>query len=125
MYEIIPVLASSQTSVATNMVSMPSTNVFTADQCIAALEQEIFALRNPKRTFDSVGILKPICANKPVPAEQAKALESTTKPMPPLTQPALAESYDSATSSPFCQHQGDVLSTTLQVQLCCCTSQTS
>jgi hypothetical protein len=34
MYEINPVLASSQTSVATNMVSTSSTKVFTADQHI-------------------------------------------------------------------------------------------
>jgi hypothetical protein len=57
MYEINPVAALSQTSVATNMVLTLSTNVFTADQCIAALEQEIFALRNAKRTFDGVEIL--------------------------------------------------------------------
>jgi hypothetical protein len=39
-------------------VSTSSTNVFTADQCIAALEQEIFNLRNAKCTFDGVEILK-------------------------------------------------------------------
>jgi hypothetical protein len=38
------------------MVLMLSTSVFTADP---ALEQEIFALRNAKRTFDGVEILKP------------------------------------------------------------------
>jgi hypothetical protein len=69
MYKINPVAASSQTSVSTNMVSTSSTNVFTADQHIAALEQEIFALRNAKRTFDGVEILKPAHANKPVPTE--------------------------------------------------------
>jgi hypothetical protein len=74
---------SSQTSVSMNMVSMSSTNVFTADQHIAALEQEIFNLRNAKRTFDGVEILKPACANKPTPTEQPKAPESTTKPAPP------------------------------------------
>jgi hypothetical protein len=52
MYEINPVVALSQTSVATNMVLMSSTNVFTADQHIAALKQE--TLRNAKRTFDGV-----------------------------------------------------------------------
>jgi hypothetical protein len=52
MYEISPVAMSSQTSVSTNMVSTSSTNVFTTDQRIAALEQEIFNLRNAKRTFD-------------------------------------------------------------------------
>jgi hypothetical protein len=51
MYEINPVSTSSQTSVATNMVSTSSTDVCTADQHIAALEQEIFALRNAKRTL--------------------------------------------------------------------------
>jgi hypothetical protein len=51
MYEINPVAVSSQTSVATNMVSTSSTNAFTADQCIAALEQEIFNLRNTKETL--------------------------------------------------------------------------
>jgi hypothetical protein len=64
MYEINPVSASSQTSVATNMVLTSSTNVFTADQHIAALEQEIFTLRNTKRTFDGVEILKCAHANK-------------------------------------------------------------
>jgi hypothetical protein len=83
MYEINPVAASSQTSVSTNMVSTSSTNVFTADQRIAALEQEIFNLRNSKRTFDGVEILKPARANKPNPTEQPKAPESTTKPAPP------------------------------------------
>jgi hypothetical protein len=86
MYEINPVATSSQTSVATNMVSTSSTNVFTADQRIAALEQEIFTLRNAKRTFDGVEILKPPHANKPVPTEQPKAPESMTKPVPPLSQ---------------------------------------
>jgi hypothetical protein len=51
MYEINPVAMSSQTSVSTNMVSTSSTNVFTADQHIAALEQEIFNLRNAKCTL--------------------------------------------------------------------------
>jgi hypothetical protein len=64
MYEINPVVTSSQTSVSTNMVSMSSTNAFTADQRIAALEQEIFNLRNAKRTFDGVEILKPAHTNK-------------------------------------------------------------
>jgi hypothetical protein len=73
------------------MVSTSSTNVFTADQYIAALEQEIFNLRNAKRTFDGVEILKLAHANKPVPTEQPKVPESTTKSMPPPSQPALAE----------------------------------
>jgi hypothetical protein len=75
MYEINPVVTSSQTSVATNMVSTLSTNVFTADKHIAALEQEIFYLRNAKRTFDGVEILKPTRANKPNPTEQTKVPE--------------------------------------------------
>jgi hypothetical protein len=88
MYEINPVVTSSQTSVATNMVLMPLTNVFTADQRIAALEQEIFNLRNAKRTFDGVEILKLAHANKPIPTEQLKVPELMTKPAPPLSQPA-------------------------------------
>jgi hypothetical protein len=91
MYEINPVVVLSQTSVATNIVSMSSTNVFIADQCIAALKQEIFNLRDAKRTFDGVEILKPACANNPVPTEQPKVPESTTKTALPLSQPALAE----------------------------------
>jgi hypothetical protein len=87
MYEINPVAVSSQPSVSTNMVSTSSTNVFTADQCIAALEQEIFNLRNAKRTFDGVEILKPARANKPNPTEQPKAPESTTKMVPPPEKP--------------------------------------
>jgi hypothetical protein len=73
------------------MVSTSLTNAFTADQCIAALEQEIFNLRNAKRTFDSVEILKPTCANKPNPIEQPKVPESTTKSALPLSQPVLVE----------------------------------
>jgi hypothetical protein len=42
------VVTLSQTSIATNMVLMSLTNAFTADQHIAALEQEIFSLRNAK-----------------------------------------------------------------------------
>jgi hypothetical protein len=87
MYEINPVAASSQTSVSTNMVSTSLTNVFTADQRIAALEQEIFNLRNAKRTFDGVEILKPARANKPNPTEQPKVPESTTKPALPPEKP--------------------------------------
>jgi hypothetical protein len=94
MYEINPVATSSQTSVSTNMVSTSSTNVFTADQRIAALKQEIFNLRNVKRTFDGVEILEHVCANKPNPTEQPKLPESTTKPALPekptaTTQPPL------------------------------------
>jgi hypothetical protein len=100
MYEINPVVVLSQTSVSTNMVSMSSTNVFTADQCIAALEQEIFTLRNAKRTFDGVEILTPACANKPIPAEQPKVPESTTKPALPPSQPALAEKPAAMTQPP-------------------------
>jgi hypothetical protein len=87
MYEINPVAISSQTSVATNMVSTSSTNAFTADQRIAALEQEIFNLRNAKRTFDGVEILKPAHANKSNPTEQSKVPESTTKLAPPPEKP--------------------------------------
>jgi hypothetical protein len=100
MYEINPAAMSSQTSVATNMVSTSSTNAFTADQHIAALEQEIFNLRNAKRTFDGVEILKPACANKPISTEQPKAPESTTKSAPPPSQPALAEKPTTTTQLP-------------------------
>jgi hypothetical protein len=100
MYEINPVATSSQTSVATNMVLTSSTNVFTADQHIAALEKEIFNLRNAKRTFDGVEILKPAHANKSVSTEQPKAPESTTKPVPPLSQPALVEKPTTMTQPP-------------------------
>jgi hypothetical protein len=48
MYEINPVATSNQTSVATNMVSTLLTNAFTADQCIAVLEQEILISEIPK-----------------------------------------------------------------------------
>jgi hypothetical protein len=82
------------------MVLMSSTDVFTADQHIAVLEQEIFALRNAKRTFDGVEILKPAHTNKPVPTEQSKAPESTTKPTPPPSQPAPAEEPVAMTQPP-------------------------
>jgi hypothetical protein len=101
MYEINPVVALSQASVATNMVSKSLTNVFTADQRIATLEQEIFIHKNARRTFDGVEILKPAHANKPVPTEQPKAPESTTKPMPPPSQLALAEKPVVTTQPPL------------------------
>jgi hypothetical protein len=47
MYEINPAATSSQISVATNMVSTSSTNVFTADQRIAALEQRFLISEMP------------------------------------------------------------------------------
>jgi hypothetical protein len=87
MYKINPVVKPSQTSVSTNMVSTSSTNSFTADQHIAALEQEIFNLRNAKHTFDGVEILKPARANKSNFTEQSKAPELTTKPAPPPEKP--------------------------------------
>jgi hypothetical protein len=87
MYEINPGATSSQTSIATNMVSTWSTNVFTTDQHIAVLEQDIFNLRNAKCTFDGVEILKPACTNKPNSTEQPKVPESTTKPAPPPEKP--------------------------------------
>jgi hypothetical protein len=62
--------------------------MFTADQHIATLEQEIFALRNAKRAFDGIEILKPARANKSVPTKQPKTPESTTKLVLPLSQPA-------------------------------------
>jgi hypothetical protein len=82
------------------MVSTSSTNVFTADQHIAALEQEIFNLRNAKRTFDGVEILKPTHANKPIPTEQPKAPELMTKSALPPSQPALVEKPTTTTQPP-------------------------
>jgi hypothetical protein len=61
--------------------------VFTADQCIAMLEQEIFNLRNAKCTFDGVEILKPARTNKPNSTEQPKAPESRTELAPPPEKP--------------------------------------
>jgi hypothetical protein len=58
------------------MVSMASTNVFTADQHIATLEQGIFALRNAKRTFDGV-------ESQPAPVEKSVAM--TQPPVHPFT----------------------------------------
>jgi hypothetical protein len=87
MYEINPVATLSQTSAPMNMVSTSLTNAFTADQRIAALEEDIFNLRNAKHTFDGVKILKPACANKPNSTEQPKAPELMTKPTPPPEKP--------------------------------------
>jgi hypothetical protein len=87
MYEINPVTTSSQSSIATSIVSASLTNAFTADQCIATLEQEIFNLRNAKCTFDGVEILKPACANKSNLTEQPKAPELTTKLALPPEKP--------------------------------------
>jgi hypothetical protein len=83
------------------MVSTSLTNAFTVDQCIATLEQDIFNLRNAKRTFDGVEILKPACTNKPNHTEQPKAPESTTKPVPPPSQPAPVEKPTTTTQLPL------------------------
>jgi hypothetical protein len=101
VYEINPVVMLSQTSIATNMVLTSLTNVFIADQCIATLEQEIFHLRNAKRTFDGVEILKPAHTNKPVPTEQPKAPELMTKSAPPPSQPAPVEKPTTTTQPPL------------------------
>jgi hypothetical protein len=53
------------------------------------------------RTFDGVEIFKPTCANKPIPTEQPKVPESTTKPALPLSQPALAEKPMTRTQPPL------------------------
>jgi hypothetical protein len=58
------------------------------------------ALRNAKRTFDGVEILKPARANKPVLVEQPKAPESMTKSMPPPSQPASADKPVAVTQPP-------------------------
>jgi hypothetical protein len=83
------------------LVLTSSTNAFTADQRIAALEQEIFNLRNAKRTFDGVEILKPACANEPIPTEQPKASELTTNPVPPPSQPPPTEKSMTMTQPPL------------------------
>jgi hypothetical protein len=59
-----------------------------------------FNLRNTKRTFDGVEILKPARANKSVPIEQPKAPESMTKPAPPPSQPAPVEKPTTTTQPP-------------------------
>jgi hypothetical protein len=71
MYEINLVVALSQTSVAT------------------------------KKIFDGVEILKPACTNKPNHTEQPKVPESTTKSVPPPSQPALVENTTTMTQLPL------------------------
>jgi hypothetical protein len=57
MYKILPNLTiNSSNFTMTNMVSTPSANVFTVEQHIAALEQEIFTLQSAKKNFDGVEI---------------------------------------------------------------------
>jgi hypothetical protein len=85
MYAINPVATSTQTSIATNMVSTSSTNTFTADQCIAALEQEIFNLRNAKHTFDGVEISKPVHCNVPYLADLGNCVHRLTSPPAPFS----------------------------------------
>jgi hypothetical protein len=63
------------------MISTPSTNVLTAEQQIAALEQEIFALRSAKKNFDGVEITRPPPrANKPAHPDPPKYKEPLAKP---------------------------------------------
>jgi hypothetical protein len=112
------VVALSQTSVSTNMVSTLSTNVFTADQHIAALEQEIFNLRNARRTFDGVEILKPPQISSHRAAQSTRVNEKIYTTPEPTSSGRRTSSYDSTTSPPFHQHQGDILPATPQAQLC-------
>jgi hypothetical protein len=113
MYEINPAATSSQTSVATNMVSTSLTNVFTTDQHIAALEHEIFNLRNAKRTFDGVEILKPARANKPNPrATQSARVNDKT-----CAATRKADNDDSAASPPLRQRRRNIIPTSPRTQL--------
>jgi hypothetical protein len=61
------------------MVSTTPINVFTADQCIAALEQEIFTLWSTKKNFDGVEISQPA----PKSALKANKLAQTNTPKTP------------------------------------------
>jgi hypothetical protein len=47
------------------MVLTPPINVFTVDQRVAALEQEIFTLQSAKKNFNGVEILRPAPKSTP------------------------------------------------------------
>jgi hypothetical protein len=107
MYEILPIeKTNSSDFAAANMVSTTPINVFTADQCIAALEQEIFTLRSAKKNFDGVEILQP--ARKPAPKANKPTQNNTSKtpegskpsPKPKPTEPPKSTSAQPP-STPF------------------------
>jgi hypothetical protein len=94
MYEISPITKINSLDFAmANMVSTTPVNVFTADQCIAALEQEIFTLHSTKKNFDGVEISQPAPksapkANKPAQTNTPKTPEgSEPSPKPKPTEP--------------------------------------
>jgi hypothetical protein len=91
MYEISPITKiNSSDFAAANMVLTTQINVFTADQHIAALEQEIFTLQSAKKNFDGVEILQPAPksapkANKPAQTntlQTPEGSEHSPKPKP-------------------------------------------
>jgi hypothetical protein len=82
MYEISPISTiNSSDFAATNMVLTPPVNVFMADQHIAALEQEIFALQSAERGFNekSLGLLLSL-------TNQLRKLINQLKPIYPKPQ---------------------------------------
>jgi hypothetical protein len=110
MYEISPITTiNSPDFAAANMVSTTPTNVFMVDQCITALEEEIFTLQSAKKNFDRVDILKPasklaLKANKPAQTNTHKTPEDSE----PSPKPKLMEPPKSTSAQPLVHHFADV-----------------
>jgi hypothetical protein len=99
MYEISPISMPAQANVkATNMILTPSNNILMVEQPIAALEQEIFALR--KKNFNGVEITRPPpCANKSAHSDPSKYKEPSAK-LKPTEQLASSSPTSSKPSQP-------------------------
>src|SRR3981189_1231055 len=99
MYEISTPLSQSVapvpvvSTVSTNMSSL--TFALTADQHIAALEQEIYTLRSGKKLFDGVKITRPHQCTKVAGPSTIPA------PTPPPKVPEILKSKDTSSSNPI------------------------
>src|SRR3981189_1754073 len=118
MYEIST--SSTQPTVAPPAVSTVSTNMssstfaLTADQRIAALEQEIYALRSGKKLFDGIEITHPHQCTKvagpstaPAPTPSPKVIEilklkdtSLSNPIPTMLPSSQIDTMPSSTQPP-------------------------
>jgi hypothetical protein len=110
MYEISPISPINSSDFAiTNMVLTPPINVFTADQHIAALEQEIFTLWSAKKNFDGVEILWPASKATPKANKLAQTnLPKTSEDSEPSPKPKPREQPKSTLAQPLVHHFAEV-----------------
>jgi hypothetical protein len=109
------------------MVLTHLANVFMADQCIAALEQEIFMLWSAKKNFNRVEISWPAPKSTPKANKLAQTNlpqtpeDSDSSPKPkPMEQPK-SMSAQPPVRTPFRWCLWCTLQTSSWAKLCCCT----